>query len=215
MRELARGLEFPEGPIAMRDGSVLVVEIKRGTLSRVASDGRVTVVAETGGGPNGAAIGPDGAAYVCNNGGFEWHEVSGFTIPGDQPDSYTGGSIQRVDLSTGRVDTVYTACDGRPLRGPNDLVFHRDGGFWFPGHGKVRHGQRDRGGLYYANPDGSHSREVVFPLDSRNGVGLSPNGKRLYVAETFTGRVWQWDVVRPGELAAGMPLAPGGATLLA
>ena len=35
MHEIASGLKFPEGPIAMPDGSVLVVEIKRGTLSRV------------------------------------------------------------------------------------------------------------------------------------------------------------------------------------
>jgi gluconolactonase len=215
MREVASGLEFPEGPIAMRDGSVLLVEIKRGTLSRVTPDGRVTVVAETGGGPNGAAIGPDGAVYVCNNGGFEWHEMAGFTVPGDQPATYTGGSIQRVELATGRVETLYTGCDGRPLRGPNDLVFDRRGGFWFTDHGKIRARERDRGGLYYARPDGSEIREVVFPLDSPNGVGLSPDGRRVYVAETFTGRVWQWEVVAPGEVAAGMPLAPGGATLLA
>ena len=59
-RVLAQGLRFPEGPIAMADGSVLVVEIERGTLSRVDPAGRVEVVAHTGGGPNGAAIGPDG-----------------------------------------------------------------------------------------------------------------------------------------------------------
>jgi len=215
MRELASGLQFPEGPIAMSDGSVLLVEIKRGTLSRVKPDGSIEVVAETGGGPNGAAIGPDGAVYVCNNGGFEWHEVAGFTVPGDQPASYTGGSIQRVELATGRVDVLYTACGGHPLRGPNDLVFDRDGGFWFTDHGKIRARERDRGGLYYAQPDGSAICEVAYPLDSPNGVGLSPNGRRLYVAETFTGRVWQWDVVAPGELAGGMPLAPGGGTLLA
>ena len=61
-------LEFPEGPIWMPDGSVLVVEIKRGTLSRVSPDGTVSVVADLGGGPNGAAIGPDGAAYVGTGG---------------------------------------------------------------------------------------------------------------------------------------------------
>jgi gluconolactonase len=215
MREIASGLEFPEGPVALPDGSVLLVEIKRGTLSRVAPDGRVSVVAETGGGPNGAAVGPDGLIYVCNNGGFEWHELAGFTVPGDQPAHYTGGSIQRVDPATGRVETLYAACDGRPLRGPNDLVFDADGGFWFTDHGKTRARERDRGGLYYARPDGSLLREVVFPLDAPNGVGLSPDGRRLYVAETYTGRVWQWDVVGPGQLAAGMPLAPGGGTLLA
>ena len=81
MRTIATGLQFPEGPIAMPDGSVLLVEIRRGTLSRVAADGRVTVVAECGGGPNGAAVGPDGACYVCNTGGFEWHDVGGLVVP--------------------------------------------------------------------------------------------------------------------------------------
>jgi gluconolactonase len=214
MREVASGLQFPEGPVAMSDGGVLVVEIKRRTLSRVAPDGAVSVVAETGGGPNGAAVGPDGAVYLCNNGGFSWHEVGGFTFPGDQPDDYTGGSIQRVDLASGRLETLYTECDGHPLRGPNDLVFDATGGFWFTDHGKTRARERDRGGLYWARPDGSLVREVVFPLDSPNGVGLSPDGTRLFVAETFTGRVWQWDVLGPGELAGGMPLAPGGGTLL-
>ena len=85
IREIASGLEFPEGPIAMSDGSVLVVEIKRGTLTRVHPDGAVERVAETGGGPNGAAIGPDGKVYICNNGGFEWHDVGGMPMPGDQP----------------------------------------------------------------------------------------------------------------------------------
>ena len=56
IREIATGLKFPEGPIALPDGDVLLVEIARGTLSRVKPDGRVEVVAHTGGGPNGAAI---------------------------------------------------------------------------------------------------------------------------------------------------------------
>mgnify|MGYP000034056510 CR=1 FL=1 len=64
-------------PVAMADGSVLVVEIARGTLSRVTPDGRIHVVADLGGGPNGAAIGPDGAVYVCNNGGFRYTSQPG------------------------------------------------------------------------------------------------------------------------------------------
>ena len=72
---VTEGLEFPEGPIAMADGSVVLVEIKRQTLTRVRPDGRQEVIAELGGGPNGAAVGPDGAVYVCNNGGFAWAEA--------------------------------------------------------------------------------------------------------------------------------------------
>ncbi|MFN8544914.1 MAG: SMP-30/gluconolactonase/LRE family protein [Candidatus Binatia bacterium] len=215
MREIASGLEFPEGPVAMPDGSVLLVEIKAGTLTRVTADGRVERVVRLGGGPNGAAIGPDGRVYVCNNGGFEWHRVGPLTVPGEQPADYGGGRIQVVDLTSGRFEDLYTACDGRPLRGPNDLVFDTHGGFWFTDHGKIRARERDRGGLYYARADGSLLREVVFPLDAPNGVGLSPDGRTVYVAETFTGRVWAWEVVRPGEVVAGAPLAPGGGRLVA
>ena len=219
IREITSGLQFPEGPIAMDDGSVLVVEIKRGTLTRVNPDGSKKVVAETGGGPNGAAIGPDGKVYICNNGGFEWHEVDGKLLPGLQPKDYTGGCIQRVDLATGQVETLYTECDGRSLRGPNDIVFDNSGGFYFTDPGKMRERDRDRTGVFYARADGSLIKEVIFPLDLPNGIGLSPNGKRLYVAETFTGRVWYWDIAGPGELAyaqsAGGPLlTPGGGTLL-
>src|SRR5215470_8466741 len=204
MRELATGLEFPEGPIALDDGSVLVVEIKRGTLTKVASNGTRSVVAHTGGGPNGAAIGPDGKVYICNNGGFEWHEIAGLTLPGHQPANYIGGRIQRVDLANGRVEDLYTHCDGRALRGPNDLVFDADGGFWFTDHGKTRDRDRDRTGVFYARADGSLIREVIFPLDAPNGIGLSPDGKRLYVAETHTGRVWSWDVTGPGTVEPGI-----------
>ncbi len=198
---IATGLEFPEGPIAMADGSIVLVEIKRGTLSRVATDGSVDVIADCGGGPNGAAIGPDGKVYICNNGGFEWSEANGLTMPGEQPDDYAGGSIQRVDLETGDVEELYTHAEGHRLCGPNDLVFDETGGFWFTDHGKNRARTRDRGGLYYAKADGSEIREVVHPLLAPNGVGLSPDGATLYVAETYEGRLYSWELSGPGEIA--------------
>jgi gluconolactonase len=213
LREITSGLGFPEGPIACDDGSVLLVEIRRGTLSRVQPDGRVEVVATCGGGPNGAAFGPDGAVYVCNNGGFEWHDAGGLTVPGHQPANYVGGSIQRVDLATGSVTTLYSSCEGHPLRGPNDLVFDETGGFWFTDHGKIRARDRDVTGLYYARADGSEIREAAFPLDAPNGVGLSPDGRRVYVAETYTGRVWAFDLDGPGRIRPN-PTAPHGGHLL-
>ena len=57
---IATGLRFPEGPIWLPNGDVLVVEIERGTLTRVSPDGNKTVVGDCKGGPNGAAMGPDG-----------------------------------------------------------------------------------------------------------------------------------------------------------
>ena len=167
IREITSGLEFPEGPIAMDDGSVILTEIKRGTLTRVKPDGSKEIVAETGGGPNGAAIGPDGKCYVCNNGGFEWIEAGGLTVPHGIPESYTNGYIQRADIDTGAVETIYTECNGNKLCGPNDIVFDATGGMWFSDFGKVRDRDRDRCGLYYAKPDGSLITEMVFPLTAR------------------------------------------------
>ncbi|MBJ37509.1 MAG: gluconolaconase [Gammaproteobacteria bacterium] len=199
--EITSELRFPEGPIAMDDGSVILVEIARGTLSRVLPDGEVTVVCDMGGGPNGAAMGPDGHVYVCNNGGFEWIESStGRLFPGDQAADYTSGRIERVNIETGTFETVYTECDGEPLKGPNDLVFDREGGFWFTDHGKNRPRNRDRTGVFYAKADGSHIEEVLFPLEAPNGIGLSPDEKTLYVAETPTGRLWAFDIESPGKL---------------
>ncbi len=199
--EWASGLRFPEGPMWFPDNAIVLVEVARGTLTRVSADGDVDVVADCGGGPNGAAVGPDGKVYVCNNGGFTWNEVNGMMVPGEQPLDYQGGSIQRVDIVTGEVETLYEACDGVPLKGPNDLVFDPTGSFWFTDHGKTRARERDRGGLYYAKADGSEIREVVFPLDAPNGVGLSPSGDTLYVAETHQGRLYQWSLTGPGEIA--------------
>jgi gluconolactonase len=212
--EIARGLRFPEGPIWLQDGSLLVVEIARGTLTRIGRSGELEVLAELGGGPNGAAIGPDGRVYVCNNGGSLWREVGGRLIPDLAPPGHPGGSIQAFDPRTGRVETLYTHCAGRALCAPNDLVFDPTGGFWFTDHGKLRDRDRDRTGLFYARPDGSAIRELAFPLESPNGVGLAPAGDRVYVAETYTGRVYYWNLRGPGEIDPH-PRSPHGGHLLA
>ena len=201
MREITSGLLFPEGPIAMPDGSVILVEIARGTLSRVTPDGKIEVIAETGGGPNGAAIGPDGAVYICNNGGFEWHAVNGLLFAGDIAEDYSGGRIERVDLTTGKVEVLYTEVNGNPLRGPNDIVFDKQGGFWFTDLGKGHGRLKDRGALFYAQTDGSHVEEMVFPVETANGVGLSPDEDYVYVAETQGARLWRWMLDGPGKLA--------------
>ena len=203
---MTQGLAFPEGPVALSDGAVLVVEIQRGTLTRVAEDGTQSIVAELGGGPNGAALGPDGHCYICNNGGFEWHEGrDGRVFPGEQPANYTGGRIERVDLKTGAVETLYEACNGERLKGPNDLVFDRTGGFWFTDHGKTSPRTLDRTGVFYAAADGSRIEEVIFPMEAPNGIGLSPDEKTLYVAETPTGRLWAYAIASPGALDGNVP----------
>ena len=210
---IAEGLKFPEGPIVMGDGSVILVEIARGTLTRV-NGGQVEVVAHLGGGPNGAALGPDGCVYVCNNGGFQWLERNGRLYPGEEPENYATGRIEKVNIDTGQVEILYTHCDGQPLRGPNDIVFDASGGFWFTDHGKTRPRERDRTGVFYAQPDGSGISEVIFPMEGPNGIGLAPDESELYVAETATGRLWAFPLAAPGVLAEARADRPDGGRLV-
>lgn len=193
----------------MADGSVLLVEIARGTLTRVSPGGETTVVAELGGGPNGLAIGPDGAAYVCNNGGFTWAEAGGLLFPGHAANPEPCGAIQRVDLATGEVTTLFDSFEGERLKGPNDIIFDADGGFWFTDHGQVRDSGRDHGAIYHAAADGSRISRQRAGMMGPNGIGFSPDGRTLYVSETMTARVWAMEIEAPGRLAPPAPWGPG------
>src|SRR6516225_3830432 len=136
IRVMATDLRFPEGPLAMADGSVILGEIAGGTVTRVMPDGTKTVVAAAGGGPNGLALGPDGALYLCNNGGAEYAE-GGFLSTGPAR-NYQCGSIQRIDPRSGELRILYTQCGGHHLSAPNDIVVDRQGGFYFTDLGKRR-----------------------------------------------------------------------------
>jgi gluconolactonase len=196
-RLIADGLRFPEGPIALPNGDIIVAEIAAGRLSRLRPDGRRTVVATPGGGPNGAAIGPDGKCYVCNNGGMDVVERGARLLP--VPGQAEGqGRIERIDLESGRTEVLYADCGGIPLKAPNDIVFDSHGGFWFTDQGKHRERERDVTGVFYAMADGSRIVETIFPLDGPNGIGLSPTEEEIYVAETPTARLWAYPLAAPG-----------------
>ena len=199
--DVATDLFFPEGPVWLPDGTLLVTELGGGCVTKITPDGKASKLSANGGSPNGMAVGPDGAIYVCNSGGWDFHDVFGLRIPAlELPSSHSGGRIERIDPATGDVKVLYRECDGHPLIGPNDIVFDTDGGMWFTDHGRSEGRVQHCGGVYYASIDGSSIREVLFPVESPNGIGLSPDGSRLYVAETHTGRVKAWAVTSPGVL---------------
>lgn len=203
IRVLATDLAFPEGPVVMPDGSVVLVEIRAQQLTRVYPDGRKEVVAKIPGGPNGAALGPDGKMYITNNGGFSWVPSRGTLMPhAPEPHEYIGGSIQRVDLTSGKVETLFTKCGEHNLKGPNDLVFDKQGGLWFSELGKRRARDMDVGGAYYIKPGMAEITEQVIGVLPANGIGLSPDEKTMYIAETPTGRLWAYNVGSPGEVVA-------------
>jgi gluconolactonase len=232
LEEVASCLGFPEGPVAMEDGSLLFVDIKYQTLMRLNVDKTLEEIAKLEGGPNGVAIGPDGAAYVCNNGGvYSFAKIDPAAPPGSgkTPDpareitipvqvrpNYIGGSIQRVDLQSKEVTTLYGddkgkgLMKGKELIAPDDIVFDdRNGGFWFTDTGMQHDKTSDLGAVYFATIDGK-TLEHVATVPTANGIGLSPDGSKLYVSDTLFGRLWVMDIEGPGKLTPGpLPGMPG------
>ncbi|MFC3698407.1 MULTISPECIES: SMP-30/gluconolactonase/LRE family protein [Sphingobium] len=211
----ASGLLMPEGPIAQPDGGLILVEVLGGRLSRLGPDGARTTLADLGGGPNGAAIGPDGRIYVCNNGGFKKMILpDGGLLPVEAPLDTPPGAIQVVDPATGTFETLYASTEATPFWGPNDLVFDETGGFWFTDFGRDRGAARMRGGLYYAKADGSDIRLAAGPLDGANGVGLSPDGRTLYVALTYEAHLLRYRLSAPGMIDTAASPTPDGHSIV-
>jgi gluconolactonase len=180
---VAEGLDFPEGPVVLQDGSVIVVEVFGGRITRC-WNGRKETICEIGGGPNGLAIGPDGALYVCNNGGVAEADL----VRTDRV-----GRIERVDLANGRFERIYDSCNRKLLGAPNDLVFDCEGNLWFTDFGRLDVDGKQFGGLYCARPDGSAITRIADRAMSYNGVGISPDMTTVYVADTFEARVYSFE----------------------
>jgi gluconolactonase len=202
---VAEGLHFPEGPVVMNDGSVLFVQIESKEISRLSPSGKVEQIAQLEGGPNGLAVGPDGAIYIANDGGrFTFALRNGFNSPGAPPPGFTGGgSIQRLDLKTRKVTTVYDSIDGHPMIAPDDLVFDAHGGLWITEFG-LRPGT---GAVYYTPKLGQPLTVARGGLGGANGIGVSPDGKLLHVSMGQS--LYGFDIDGPGKLST-RTYAPDG-----
>ena len=186
----AEGLEFPEGPAFDRAGSLYVVEIRGGQVTKITTDGDVSTFAATGGGPNGANFGPDGNLYVCNNGGFP-----------SRSRAREAGRVERV-RPDGTVEVLITHIDGQPLASPNDLGFDAHGNFYFtdPVFGEGGLDDPPPGSVCVSDASGN-ARRLHTGLKFPNGIGIAPDGKTLIVAESPTFRLHAFDILAPGELS--------------
>src|SRR5260370_12443159 len=118
------------------------------------------------------------------------------------------------DWKAGAGEVLYRACGEVPLKGPNDLVLDAHGGIYFTDLGKRRPRDMDVGAVYYAKADGSFITEVAYPMMTPNGIGLSPDGNTLYVAETEPARLWAFPIEPPGILKKKPRQSPHGVTLI-
>ncbi|HEY4962277.1 MAG TPA: SMP-30/gluconolactonase/LRE family protein, partial [Terriglobales bacterium] len=96
--------------------------------------------------------------------------------------------------------SLYSQCNGQGLRSPDDLVFDATGNFWFTDWGKTRPTDRDITAVYYAATDGSKITLALPGRSAPNGIALSPDDSRLYVAETYARWILYWELSAPGVI---------------
>ena len=187
----------------MPDGSVVVVEMFGPRLTRVHPDGSTDTIAEIPADRTVQQSAPTERSTSATTVACSLRSTSAGWCSPDRsiPTATSVGRIQRVDVHDGTVTDLYTECDGHPLRGPNDIVMDGHGGFWFTDHGIRDTASRraDLSGIYYGHVDGSGISEVVYPTDSPNGIGLSPDTDTLYWAETHNGRVHRRTITQAGR----------------
>ena len=157
-----------EGPVFEADGSLLFCEVFEGRIYRLSPDKELSVVlGKNELRPAGMEVHENGRIYIAELGDF----ASRGSVVSMSPD---GKAIEEIVPR----DAGYLA---------DDLVFDDSGGFYFT---DFKGGSsRPDGGVYYVGPDQGEPISIVPNLAIANGIGLSPDGKTLWVTELGAGRL--------------------------
>jgi len=169
---IATGFGFTEGP-QWRHGRLWFVDGPQNKLRAVTPDGHVTELLTSASGfdnflgPNGNAPAPDGSVVMCEQDGRRVVRLVG-------PDDKL------------KVETMFEKYEDKRLNSPNDIVFARDGSFYFtdPPYGlkgmdKDPAKEQPVNGVYHYK-DGKLTL-IIRDLTLPNGIALSPDQKTLYV----------------------------------
>jgi gluconolactonase len=206
---LASNLGFPEGPVVMPDGSIVLCDGNTGELLHW-QDGAMSSFADTGGSPWGAVLGSDGAVYLTQGG----------NVPGSGDESAVAG-IQRVNAD-GSVELLASSIGGYELAGPNDLAFGPDGRLWFTDSGteqddRFAPDKRAPGRLFALGAGGTGEFLMERPEVYPNGIAFDSQ-KRMYWTESAAhrvcrlddGRATTWCQLSDGHVPDGMAFAADG-----
>jgi sugar lactone lactonase YvrE len=182
---VASGFCFLEAPRADRDGSVWFTDVVLGGLRRLLPDGRVDEWLAGRRWIGGIVLNSDGAVLCSGGDGIAW-----------------------LDPASGASGMLLRAIDGKPVRGVNELLPDGSGGLFFgtADVAEAEHGgERGPSELFRLAADGK-VRQLCGGLTFSNGIGLSPDGRRLYFNDTFVG-TYACDLLPDGGLGKRVLLA--------
>jgi gluconolactonase len=181
----ASGLQNPEGPVALPDGSWVIVEgsAERGCITQIsADDGTHRLVKKTGR-PNGLAVDAEGVIWAAES-----------KVP----------SLVRVTMD-GHSEIVATGCDGEAFLFPNDLCFGPDGALYltdsgvviqnFAPNNQIRPDYKDvdyDGRVYRVDVQTGKVTKIDSGIKFTNGIAFGPD-KLLYANETLTGAIYRYE----------------------
>ena len=174
------GFAFTEGPAWDPRGSLFFTDIPDAAIHRLSSGDQLTVFTDDSGHANGIMVAADGRMLVCQ----------------------MDGRVVAYDIDTGKMTVLASAYQGTRFNAPNDLVIDRTGGIYFtdPLFRAPQPLPQEIQAVYYLATDGAVSR-VTGDFAAPNGIGLSPDGKRLYVIPSQQAEMLVYDVDRPGKIS--------------
>lgn len=183
--KVADGFRFTEGPVWMPDGYLLFSDIPANKIMKW-QDENVTVFREDSGQSNGLTLDKDGRLIACEHGNRR---------------------VSRTEAD-GTITVIAETYKGKKFNSPNDCVVRSDGTIFFtdPDYGLGnRPAEIGFNGVYRVNP-GEEPVLLADDFNKPNGILLSPDETKLYVADTANNHVRVFEVAGDGSVSGGSVL---------
>jgi gluconolactonase len=173
VERVATGFRWAEGPVYFPAGRyVLFSDIPNNRIMRFSEDdGHVSVFRQPSMNSNGNTIDREGRLITCE---------------------HSGRRVTRTELD-GSITVIADKYNGKKLNSPNDAVVASDGSIWFTdpvyGIGGNYEGiqaapEQEKHNVYRVDAKSGDIKVVVDDFVEPNGIGFSPDEKKLYVLDT-------------------------------